>query len=128
MTTINKLANELAAIDALIATIEASDPVLGCWEARRAEVADKLAAEEKAEADKKEALVAEALAQYSNPTRYGTFKLGQVVMLMGKYLARIVDIARNGVWIVRSATEGEWTRTGLDQVRERVSIKQLALA
>jgi hypothetical protein len=30
---------ELAAIDAVIATLDANDPVLSCWQARRAEVA-----------------------------------------------------------------------------------------
>ena len=56
------------------------------------------------------------------------FKINQIVMVSGKTQARIVDIARNGIWILRSATDGEWVRTGLEQIRERVSAKTLTAA
>lgn len=128
---------ELANIDALIINIissDSTDPILPCWEARRAEVADKLAAEEKAEADKKDALVSEALAAYSKQiARYTAFKAGQLVTLvigLQRVSARVMDIAKNGVWIIRQATDGEFAR-GLDiggQIKERVSIKNLIAA
>ena len=54
-----------------------------------------------------------------------TFRLGQQVLINGKTPARVVDIASNGVWILRSATDGEWIRKGVDQIRERVSAKTL---
>ena len=96
---------KLAKIDAIIKELERSGEVelLECWRHHRAEVA---AAPEE--------------------SRYSVFRLGQVVQLAGKYKARVVDIARNGIWILRSATEGEFVRTGKDQIRERVSIKALA--
>lgn len=71
------------------------------------------------------AAVAAAYMEASAAVKPAGFKLGQVVMI-GKTSARIVDIAKNGVWILRSATEGEWIRTGQEQIRERVSIKSLA--
>ena len=94
---------QLVAIDSVIATIDADDPLMACWEARRAEVAAKLEATQ-------------------------AVKIGQRVMINDNIAARVVDIARNGVWILRSATEGEWLRTGLDQIRERVSAKTLTAA
>lgn len=57
-----------------------------------------------------------------------TFRLGQQVLINSKTPARVVDIARNGVWILRSATDGEWYRKGVEQVRERVSAKCLTAA
>lgn len=128
---------DLANIDALIISIissDSTDPVLPCWKARRAEVADKLAAEEKAEAKSKDALINEALATYSKQiARYSAFKAGQLVTLVigrQRFSARVMDIAKNGVWIIRQATDGEFAR-GLDiggQIKERVSIKSLIAA
>ena len=95
---------KLAKIDAIIQELERSGEVelLECWKHRRADVAA------------------------SEESRYSAFHLGQVVQLAGKYKARVVDVVRNGVWIIRSATEGEFVRTGKDQIRERVSIEALA--
>ena len=73
----------------------------------------------------------EALAQAlqeASETKPATLKLGQRVLVNGKTAARVVDIARNGIWILRSATEGEWIRTGRDQIRERVSVNTLMAA
>ena len=102
----NKIAiiEQLVKIDAVIATIDAADPLRACWEARRAEVAAKM--------------------ETSKPA----FKINQIVMVSGKTQARIVDIARNGIRILRSASDGEWVRTGLEQIRERVSAKTLTAA
>ena len=101
----NKIAiiEQLVKIDAVIATIDAADPLRACWEARRAEVDAKL--------------------ETSKPA----FKINQIVKF-GKTTARVVEIARNGIWILRSATQGEWVRTGLEQIRERVSAKALTAA
>ena len=77
-----------------------------------------------------DALIAEAVAQYAKPQHYSAFKLGQIVLLNGKIRARVMDIARNGVWIIRSATDGEWLRGNHigGQVKERVSLKSLVAA
>ena len=95
---------KLAKIDVIIQGLERSGEVelLECWKHHRADVAA------------------------SEESRYSAFRLGQVVQLAGKYKARVVDVASNGVWIIRSATEGEFVRTGKDQIRERVSIAALA--
>lgn len=66
--------------------------------------------------------LAQALREASRPA---TFQPGQQVSLGGQAKARVLSIARNGVWILRAATDGEWIRAGQDQIRERVSIKAL---
>jgi hypothetical protein len=74
------------------------------------------------------AAVAAAYMEASAPVKASTAAIrpGKVVMVNGKTRARVLEIARNGVWVLRSATEGEWIRTGQEQIRERVSIKSLA--
>jgi len=89
--------NKLQSVDALISTIESSDPVLSCWVAYRAELAEKLA----------ETII----------------KPGQVVRLVNMPNAKrvvIVGVRSNGIWIRRTATDGEFYRRGVDQVKERV--------
>lgn len=52
-----------------------------------------------------------------------TLKPGQVVKLAHmQNCTRVVilSVAKNGVWIRRTATDGEWYRKGIDQVKERV--------
>ena len=91
----------IAAIDAVIATLDAADPVLSCWLARRAEVAAK------------------------------TLKPGQVVRLVNMPDVKrvvVLSVAANGIWIRRTATDGEFARRGVEQVKERVSIKTIIAA
>lgn len=94
----------IAAIDAVIATLDAADPVLSCWQARRAEVAEEAAK---------------------------TLKPGQVVRLTTMPAAKrvvVLSVAANGIWIRRTATDGEFARRGVEQVKERVSIKTIIAA
>lgn len=51
-------------------------------------------------------------------------KVGAKVTVRGK-VCRVVAIAANGVWVTRTATEAEYLRKGVDQVRERVSAKDI---
>lgn len=97
--------NKLQSVDALISTIESSDPVLSCWVAYRAELAEKLAAT--------------------------IIKPGQVVRLVHMpNCARvvIVGVRSNGVWVRRTATDGEFYRRGVDQVKERVRFADIIAA
>ena len=98
-------------IDKIIAALKSEGDLalLKCWEAHKREFIAK---------QKNDLIVA----------RFAAFKLGQVVnmMLLGKLTnVRVLDVARNGVTIRRAATDGEFSRTGNDQKRERVSIKKL---
>ena len=105
----------LAKIDAIIDQLkkEGDAELLKCWEHHRAEVVAQ-------KEDKATARMAKIAA------RFNAFRLGQMVTLSGKCAARVVDIARNGVWILRNATDGEFVRIGKEQVRERVSINAIA--
>jgi hypothetical protein len=74
--------------------------------------------------------LAQAMLEASAPAKASTAAIrpGQVVMINGKTRARVLEIARNGVWIIRSATDGEWLRGNHigGQVKERISIKAVA--
>lgn len=85
----------------------------------------QLAAEKPLSREYGEAL-AQALRESTEAEQPGQLKPGQQVTIGGQVKARILSVARNGVWILRAATDGEWARTGLDQIRERVSARSLA--
>jgi len=75
-----------------------------------------------------EAGAAVAQAFIEATTEVASFKPGQVVRLATMPNARrvvVLSVAANGIWIRRTATEGEFARRGVEQVKERVSIKQL---
>lgn len=104
------LANITSIIEGVKVTGESE--IQKCWEYYRTEVAAK-----------KETKMEIKLATVA--TRYAKFRLGQIVLLAGKYKVRIVDVACNGVWITRSATDAEFLRKRKGQIKERVSFNDL---
>jgi len=72
--------------------------------------------------------LAQAMIEASSTSAAPAIRPGKVVTIGGKIRARVLSVARNGVWVLRAATDGEWIRTGQDQIRERVSIKTLSAA
>lgn len=70
--------------------------------------------------------IAQAIKEASEPVQVQAIRPGKFVTIGGKIRARVLSVARNGVWVLRAATDGEYLRTGMDQIRERVSIKLLA--
>lgn len=72
-----------------------------------------------------------AQAMIEATTEVASFKPGQVVRLVNMPNAKrvvVLSVEKNGVWIRRTATDGEWYMRGLEQVKKRVSIKQLIAA
>lgn len=60
-----------------------------------------------------------------------TLNPGQVVRLAHMPNAKrvvIVGVRSNGVWIRRTATDGEWYRRGVEQVKERVRFADIIAA
>ena len=75
--------------------------------------------------------IAQAWMEASAEPAAEAFKPGQVVLLINMPNSKrvvIVGVRSNGIWIRRTATDGERARRGVEQVKERVSIKMLTAA
>ena len=73
--------------------------------------------------------LAQAWAEATEPAAEA-FKPGQVVRLVNMPAAKrvvIVGVRSNGIWIRRTATDGERARRGVEQVKERVSARSLEM-
>ena len=67
--------------------------------------------------------VARAWMEANTEATPESLKPGQVVRLVNMPNAKrvvIVGVRSNGIWIRRTATDGEFYRRGVDQVKERV--------
>ena len=67
--------------------------------------------------------IAQAMIEAATEATPATLKPGQVVRLVNMPNAKrvvIVGVRSNGIWIRRTATDGEFYRRGVDQVKERV--------
>lgn len=75
------------------------------------------------------AAVAQAFIEATTET--ASLKPGQVVRLVNMPNAKrvvIVGVRSNGIWIRRTATDGEFYRRGVDQVKERVRFADIIAA
>ena len=75
--------------------------------------------------------VAQAMIEATAAATPAALKAGQVVRLINMPNAKrvvVLSVAANGVWIRRTATDGEFARRGVEQVKERVSIKSINAA
>lgn len=67
--------------------------------------------------------VSQAMIEATAAATPESLKPGQVVQLVSMPNAKrvvIVGVRSNGIWIRRTATDGEFYRRGVDQVKERV--------
>lgn len=64
----------------------------------------------------------------SNPVVLKACQLVRLVNMPNAKMVMVLSVAKNGVWIRRTATDGEFARRGVEQVKERVSIKNIIAA
>ena len=75
--------------------------------------------------------VAQAMIEATAAATPESLKPGQVVRLAHMPNAKrvvVVGVRSNGIWIRRTATDGEWYRRGIDQVKERVRFADIITA
>lgn len=75
--------------------------------------------------------VAQAWIEANTAATPATLKPGQVVRLVNMPNAKrvvVVGVRSNGIWIRRTATDGEFYRRGVDQVKERVRFADIIAA
>ena len=75
--------------------------------------------------------VAQAWIEASTKVTPESLKPGQVVSLVNMPNAKrvvVVGVRSNGIWIRRTATDGEFARRGVEQVKERVCFADIIAA
>ena len=75
--------------------------------------------------------VAQAMIEATAEAAPAALKAGQVVRLINMPNAKrvvVLSVAKNGIWIRRTATDGEWYRRGAEQVKERVRFADIIAA
>ena len=75
--------------------------------------------------------VARAWIEANTAATPDSLKPGQVVRLVNMPNAKrvvIVGVRSNGIWIRRTATDGEFARRGVEQVKERVRFADIIAA
>lgn len=75
--------------------------------------------------------VARAWMEANTEATPESLKPGQVVRLVNMPNAKrvvIVGVRSNGIWIRRTATDGEFYQRGVDQVKERVRFSDIIAA